>query len=101
MSKIFTIALSFATLLPISRAIPTASPEAEITNGLIRAKMYLPSRDVGFYRGTRFDWSGALYSLEANGHNYYGAWFDQTDPNVHDFIYKDGKIVAGPCSAIT
>jgi hypothetical protein len=101
MPKIFAIALSFAMLLPISSAIPPASPDAEITNGLIRAKMYLPNREAGFYRGTRFDWSGALYSLEANGHNYYGAWFDETDPNVHDFIYKDGKIVAGPCSAIT
>lgn len=101
MPRIFTIALVFATLLPISRALPPGPPDAEITNGLIRAKIHLPDRASGFYRGTRFDWSGVLYSLEANGHNYYGNWFDQTDPNVHDFIYKDGRIVAGPCSAIT
>ncbi len=76
-------------------------PRIEITNRLVRAKIYIPNKQSGFYRGTRFDWSGILYSLEANGHNYYGPWFDQMDPNIHDFIYKEGDIVAGPCSAIT
>jgi hypothetical protein len=88
-------------LLPIGLAQTPDHPSAEITNGPIRAKIYLPNKQTGFYRGTRFDWSGVLYSLEANGHNYYGPWFNQADPNVHDFIYKNGDIVAGPCSAIT
>jgi hypothetical protein len=55
----------------------------------------------GFYRGTRFDWSGVIYSLQAGGHDYYGPWFDGTDPSVHDFVYRDADIIAGPCSAIT
>lgn len=76
-------------------------PHAEIANGQIRAKIYLPDAKDGFYRGTRFDWSGVIYSLQAHGHDYYGPWFDKTDPSVHDFVYKGADIVAGPCSAIT
>ncbi len=76
-------------------------PSVDITNGPIRAKIYLPEAQKGFYRGTRFDWSGVIYSLQANGHDYYGPWFNKTDAAVHDFVYRDSDIVAGPCSAIT
>jgi hypothetical protein len=76
-------------------------PEAEIANGPIRAQIYLPDAKEGFYRGTRFDWSGVIHSLQTQGHDYYGPWFNRTDPKVHDFIYDGGDIVAGPCSAIT
>lgn len=76
-------------------------PSAEISNGTVRAQVYLPDAHGGFYQGTRFDWSGVIYSLQANGHNYYGPWFNKTDPSVHDFVYRGSDIVAGPCSAIT
>ena len=75
-------------------------PTKEITNGVLHAKLYLPDASHGFYRGTRFDWSGVIANLEYKGHNYYGPWFDRTDPNVSDFIYDGPDIVAGPCSAI-
>ncbi len=75
-------------------------PQAEISNGAIRARLYLPDAEKGFYRGTRFDWSGVIASLEFAGHNYYGPWFNRMDPAVHDFIYaEDGEIVAGAPSA--
>lgn len=76
-------------------------PSAEITNGQIRAKLYLPEAKTGFYRGTRFDWSGVIHSLQYKEHDYYGPWFQRTDPNVHDFVYEGQDIVAGPCSAVT
>ena len=76
-------------------------PQAEITNGQIRARLYLPDAQKGYYRGTRFDGSGMIFALEYQGHNYYGPWFDRTDPNVVDFIYRGSEIVAGPCSAAT
>jgi len=79
----------------------TDHPTAEISNGLIVAKIYLPEAERGFYQGTRFDWSGVVYSLKANGHDYYGPWFTKFDPTVHDFVYRDADIVAGPCSAVT
>ena len=78
-----------------------ATPEAEISNGQLKVKLYLPDQTQGFYRGTRFDWSGVVADLEFKGHSYYGPWFTGTDPSVSDFIYKDAGIIAGPCSAIT
>jgi len=62
-------------------------PEAEITNDSIRVRLYLPDPETGFYRGTRFDWSGVIGSLEYAGHDYYPPWFQRSDPVVHDFIY--------------
>ncbi len=75
-------------------------PEATITNGQVTAKMYLPDAKNGYYRSTRFDWSGAVYSLAYKGHDYYGPWFDSVDPNVINWVYRDGKIVDGPCGAL-
>jgi hypothetical protein len=79
----------------------SAPPQSEISNGLLRVKLYLPDAVNGFYRGTRFDWSGVVADLQYKGHSYYGPWFTGTDPAVSDFIYKGPEIIAGPCSAIT
>lgn len=61
-------------------------PQAEISNGQIHAKLYLPDPQNGYYRATRFDWSGVISSLEWNGHNYFGQWFERYDPKLHDSI---------------
>lgn len=76
-------------------------PKAEITNGHLRVKLYLPDANNGYYRATRFDWSGVIASLEYKGHNYYGPWFDRVDPQVHDYTYVGAEIVSSPCSAIS
>ena len=72
-----------------------------MANGTIRVRLYLPDSNTGFYRGTRFDWSGVIGGLEYAGHDFYPAWFQRCDPNVHDFIYDGADIVASPCTAIT
>ncbi|WP_338876036.1 hypothetical protein WBJ53_10385 [Spirosoma sp. SC4-14] len=61
-------------------------PQADITNGLVQAKLYLPDASKGYYRGTRFDWSGVVASLEYNGHTYHGQWFDSYSPTLHDAV---------------
>lgn len=61
-------------------------PETEISNGIIRAKIYLPDSKKGYYRGTRFDWSGNMPSLQFNGHEYFGQWFTMYSPEIHDAI---------------
>jgi len=86
----FASALSFAT----------EYPQASISNGQITAKVYLPDAVSGYYRSTRFDWSGALYSLEYKGHNYYGVWYDRVDPKVINWVFDGNDIVSGPCSAL-
>lgn len=61
-------------------------PEAEITNGLIRAHFYLPDSSKGYYRATRFDWSGLISRLEFDGHSFYGQWFEKYSPTTHDAV---------------
>jgi hypothetical protein len=76
-------------------------PEAVISSPALKVRIYLPEAENGFYRGTRFDWSGMIGALEAGGHRYYGPWFQKTSRDVHDFIYSAQDIVAGPCTAAT
>jgi hypothetical protein len=76
-------------------------PQIEISNQAIRARLYLPDSAEGFYRATRFDWSGVIHSLVYQGHDYYGPWFSQFDPSVRDFTHRDGQIVVGSVSAMT
>jgi hypothetical protein len=61
-------------------------PEAQIANGVLRINLLLPDARNGYYRGTRFDWSGAISSLQFQGHEYFGKWFDRYDPKIHDAI---------------
>lgn len=79
--KIWLIALAMLSQMPSS-----SFPSAEISNGRIRATIMLPDADRGYYRGTRFDWSGAIASLTWNGHEYFGEWFERHDPKIHDAI---------------
>jgi hypothetical protein len=61
-------------------------PQAEISNGLIKAKLLLPDPERGYYRGTRFDWDGVIESLTYQDHNFFGQWFEHYDPLSHDAI---------------
>lgn len=61
-------------------------PQADISNGLVKVKLYLPDNINGYYRGTRFDWSGVIASLEFSGHNYFGQWNEKYDPTINDAI---------------
>lgn len=61
-------------------------PSAEIRNNELRVKVYLPDSENGFYRGTRFDWSGVISSLQYKGHEYFGEWYSSHDPLRHDAI---------------
>ncbi|MCY7352185.1 MAG: hypothetical protein LH606_16220 [Cytophagaceae bacterium] len=64
----------------------TTPPQAEISNGIVRAKLYLPDEKTGYYRGTRFDWAGVIASLDFKNHSYFGPWFERYDPKLHDAI---------------
>lgn len=77
------------SLLVLSIVLPLAAadfPQAEISNGQLKAKLYLPDSQNGYYRGTRFDWSGQIPSLEFQGHTFFGQWFEKYDPKLHDAI---------------
>ncbi len=67
---------------------PDASqfPHADITNGIVHARFYLPDTAAGYYRSTRFDWSGVMPVLEYRGHSFCGQWFPRYAPTLHDAI---------------
>ncbi len=79
-------------LLPALASRATAAdpaaghPSAPFANELIEARVHLPDPENGYYRGTRFDWSGAIYSLKFAGHEYFGEWQQSDDPYLHDRI---------------
>jgi hypothetical protein len=79
--------LLFAIASAAALASPAAEfPQAEISNGTVTAKLYLPDIQKGYYRGTRFDWSGQVGGLRAGNREYFGQWFDKYDPKLHDAI---------------
>jgi hypothetical protein len=98
MTKTTGIALAVAAGVGASAE---AAPQAQISNNDLRVRLYLPDAQTGFYRGTRFDWSGVIGGLQYAGHEFYPQWFQRTDATVHDFIYEGNDIVAGPCTAVT
>jgi hypothetical protein len=61
-------------------------PQAEISSPFIKAGLYLPDAKDGFYRATRFDWSGPIYALRAAGHDYFAPWIEPHDPLDHHAI---------------
>jgi hypothetical protein len=61
-------------------------PEAELSNGLLDAVVFLPDAKSGYYRSSRFDWSGVVGCVSYKAHNFFGEWFPRYDPLVHDSI---------------
>jgi hypothetical protein len=94
----FALAFFLLTTFGLSAA---EFPTAEISNDVVQAKFYLPDSDNGYYRGTRFDWSGVVYSLTYKGHEYFGEWQESDDVYLNDHItgpvdeYKTGNAALG------
>jgi len=76
-------------------------PSHDITNGEITATIYLPDAKNGFYKTTRFDWSGAVASLKYKGHDYYGTWFSKIT-DIYDFGYEgpDKHVISADFTAM-
>lgn len=100
-SRVFpAVTVVLSVLLGPALSVAADYPEATITNGKLTAKLYLPNARDGYYRSTRFDWSGAIYSLEYNSHSFYGPWFDSVDPKVINFVFRGSQVVNGSCGAL-
>ncbi len=101
----FSIPVALAVLFCMCCQLPSMGqaadfPQASISNGQITAKVFLPDPVKGFYRSTRFDWSGAVNSLQYKGHEFYGIWYDEVDSKVINKAFRDGKVVNGVPSAL-
>ncbi|WP_419815728.1 hypothetical protein [Glacieibacterium sp.] len=83
------------------RVVLARAPTATIQQGSLKAVIALPDPDKGFYRGTRFDWSGMIVEVQAGGTRFYGPWFDGIAANVRDFIDSGTTLVVGPQTSAT
>jgi hypothetical protein len=99
MSKSIFILIALVAI-SFSLSAAAENPTGTIANGQVKATLYLPDAQKGFYRGTRFDWSGLVSSFEYEGHNYIGTWYQSTDPQVLDFEFRGDQIVTGPCTTM-
>ena len=61
-------------------------PRLLLSNGSMEVSVYLPDSERGYYRGTRFDWSGIIDSVLVDGHKFYGPLHAKHDPERHDSI---------------
>jgi hypothetical protein len=86
---------AFAAGVPAPTDIKTANcanvphadhPKAMISNGEVQALIFLPDAKDGYYRASRFDWSGVVACASYNGHTYFGEWFSKYDPLGNDSI---------------
>ena len=80
-------AVSAAVIMAAGVLSAQSHPSHRITNGEITATIYLPDAKSGFYRTTRFDWSGAIGSLVYKNHEFYGQWWARIT-DIYDFGYE-------------
>lgn len=59
-------------------------PILHIANRHVSAQVCLPNAECGYYRSTRFDWSGIICDLRSRGHRYISEWQPKHDPLRHD-----------------
>ncbi|MBI3923574.1 MAG: hypothetical protein HY318_19300 [Armatimonadetes bacterium] len=59
-------------------------PSVSISNGMVHATILLPDRISGYYRGSRFDWSGMVAQIVYHGHTFTREWLVPHDPTRSD-----------------
>jgi len=64
-------------------------PTHTLKSDQLTLTVYLPDAEKGFYRGTRFDWSG-VFGVQFGKHKLFGPWKGKHDPTNNDDI-------VGPC----
>jgi len=46
-------------------------PHIILSNNILEASIFLPDAEKGFYRASRFDWSGMIWQLTYKNHTYF------------------------------
>jgi hypothetical protein len=64
----------------------TDFPKTTLANGEMEASIFLPDAEGGYYRGTRFDWSGIIERVDYRGHRFYAPLHAEHDPYWHDSV---------------
>ena len=61
-------------------------PRTLLSNKELDATVFLPDTVNGYYRSSRFDWSGIVACVSYRGHRYFGEWFQHYDPMTNDAV---------------
>lgn len=61
-------------------------PKLRLDNSVISLSVYLPDADKGYYRSTRFDWSGLIERVDYGKHSFYSPLYTSHDPLLHDSV---------------
>jgi len=69
-----------------SKAPRASYPELSLSASGIKLTVYLPDVETGYYRGSRFDWSGVVGRVTYKGHTFFGPWHARHDPTGQDAI---------------
>ncbi|MBN1295125.1 MAG: hypothetical protein JXB48_25045 [Candidatus Latescibacteria bacterium] len=78
----FVIISTFYTAPAESQNLKPASyPYVLLTNGQVSCSVFLPDREQGFYRSTRWEWSGMIWQLTYKGHTYFS---ERSNCTPHD-----------------
>jgi hypothetical protein len=74
-SGLVCLAFLIGFALPASADTPKDEPPQRVlANKALKLTVYLPDVDKGYYRGTRFDWSGLIARIEYKKHVLFGEW---------------------------
>jgi hypothetical protein len=84
-----TLALVFAMVLP-PPLVAADPPSVVMKVEGAELTIYPPDPENGFYRGTRFDWSGVIEHLKFGDRTIFGKWKGRHNPKNNDDI-------TGPC----
>ena len=61
-------------------------PMVKLDNGVLSVSVYMPDAKRGYYRGSRFDWSGIIKQVDYRGHKFYAPLHETHEPKKHDSI---------------
>ena len=71
---IVAVSLVLTSFFPVYAAEPdilSLYPHCVIANGYIETSVFLPDSTNGFYRSSRYDWSGMNWQLTYKGHTFF------------------------------
>jgi len=79
--KIVSLLLVGVIIVPNASAKDKSKyPMHTLKKGDLTVTVYLPDAEKGYYRGTRFDWSGLVGQATYKGHTFFGPWKAAHDP---------------------
>jgi hypothetical protein len=95
-----TLVWTLTAGLGVTLEAAAQAPTATLSNGQLTVTISLPDAQQGYYRGTRFDWSGIISSLKYKGHEYVTPWSQIYDPAVEDYEFRGDQIATGAAATM-